>query len=1431
MKLVILNIYFLLSMISCKVETVVDDQLLEDSRDPFKQSSLSINDKFENIWTSDKKVSVQVSENSKVYKWCLSEDQKTLPTNSNCIGGSGSENGWSLDRPQSYDLSDGDGEKIIYLWLQSKSETVRKTALKATINLDTIKPIVTLNSTSTPVNIVNESRYSLSGSCSEKAEIEFTIGTLNLKASCNNLSWNAEVDLTSIAAAAPTLSLIGRDRANNESIEINRTLVKDNQRPVLGINTPANSYINFSNQSSYLVSGTCSEDIDVSIEGSISDTVVCSSGVFSKNMNLSSLSDGTVNLKFKSVDVNGNPSLDRELTLTKDTSVPAMTISTPANNAYVNISNVNAFTVSGSCSTGDTVEFSGDLSGSVQCVSSNYTKSFNLASASDGALSFSSVIKDLALNTSIVTNYNLIKDTVNPVLTESQRGSLVFSNANTVRFGGTCQGSDLIQISSEDAASVNCSGGTWAYDTAVKNSDGAYNYSFTHTEASGNSISLTKSWTRETVKPTVTSVTIADGVASIGTINTIIKLSATDDQSLSKIRIRNANITTSDCQSEYADDNWQNYSGGIESYSHTVLSGDGIKKVCVWAKDHVGNVSSFTPSLGALGVNMDTVQYEVGTLPIVSVFNVVNNTAGLNFNTANFASGDQLKINWEINDAEGLKAKPISLYYTIDNNNWILIADELGPSGSEMTSTDVYLGFNAPSSSYFRVKIVAEDTASNNNVETLSESLNTGLWGVYAGTRSMGIGGSYNTVQLKKSTFGNSENQLAVNPLNNDVYFISYDVGILKADAVTGKVSYFAKHTNTPFLFGTEAKITANTKIRTRFAGIKFDKWGNLYVKTAYKMYRVNMTTLDISYLYGGGSNNVGAYTNADISLLTTSTFDVDHHKNIYSFVDCKLSGESWGSTNNNTFKVVKATFNSGSNSYTLSDIIGNCSGGATITNGSDPLAGNAGNYRYRHLLNLTTNHDGSLIYFGGYNNYKLLNNKIYKSSASYRGLSLNKLTNELYTANGALQKLTNTMNESDNSESSSTVMPISAGVNCNDNGADASVACVNIYHGNGLGEIEVDSFGNIYFIDNGPRVRYLSKSTNQIQTALGTRPLYGEGLDKKFLRAQAIGGIHYKTSAINESVFPKGLYFTDEKSMTLGHIDPSSGIVSVIAGNQSLLSRSASGTAFDKNMSLGKQHSSHNLASLGFGQDGLPWFVTDTKVGTVNTSKNYVLKQTGSSSWGTSVQGDDPATKGSHYNLGRSNLVVEGNGIFIFGQSMGQNFVPAVIQYHDYGSGVIQHIMGGGSSTGVSADNAVAGSPANLSLSASCRSGGYCFIQYESSEDRLYFSEEKKIRYLTNPKNPSSSTLGTLTDLGRTVRNFIFSTDKKQLYYIGSDGRLYCYDLPGDTSPAHCNNSSLGPSNGLSTISTQGDQMTWKSSNELLINNAKSEVLLFKVP
>jgi hypothetical protein len=1221
------------------------------------------------------------------------------------------------------------------------------------------------------------------------------------------------------------------------------TLTLDRSPPVLSFSNLASALRGGQNYlvewNSSDVSGIAEHKLYYSINAS--DYTLISDGLTAQShlWNVPAIDTSTLTFKLEAIDTIGNQSEILSSNKVIDSTPPTIAITSPA----ASTATQGSLTITGVCETGaQNVSVTGDISESVStsCSGGNFTASIVLSGA-DGAKSVTIAQTDLVGNSSSLVR-SFTKDTTPPILTQTTTPNGVYLKNNSAVIGGSCEDNLSINISGTDTASLNCNNGLWTYETESQSLDGEYTYSLRSTDLAGNQSSLVNyTWNRKTSAPVVNEVIIANGASNIFSINTVVSVRASDNTlSVTHIKIDNANPNTGDCQSIYTNTGWVAYVETPTILNHTVLPGDGPKKICAWSRDSIGNVSLISPSQGTQDVNTDTVNYDIGTIPVITEFNTTNTNAGGFFNTNNYNAGDPISIEWTIEDQEGLSSAPVSLYYTLNETTWHEITNEFGNAYGLTLYTDSFTGFTAPSSNFFRLKIIAKDKEGNKSIEAFSSPANTGNWTVFAGTTSNGIGGPANTVQLVKEIYGMGSGNFGINPKNGDVFYASAHQGIVKLDASTGYTELFITH-GTSNLGNTIGLIDATTRIPiSNITSFRINSKGQMILNIQGVFYNVDLETKVYKWMFGSGALNFEPYTSESIASMPTS-FDLDLNDNIYFFVDCKIPGQTWNTTTLNTLKILKAIFVTASESYIFEEVAGDCTQGAVQTNGTDALSSSLGNYRYRHILNLTVNGDGSLIYFGYGDIFKIYNGNIFSTNVPIGGLYLDKNTNELWSGRFevGLTKFTNTYVDSNNSELSHSIASSSGSAGCSLDGVNIENACISPIQGNRIGDVWVDPNSTVFFIDRGPRLRFISKSDNKVYTLLGTQALYGDGLNKNFLRAQQIRGIYYKKpSEPNQDAFPHGLYFTDAFSMTLNYINPTTNIVETIAGDQSLQEISgAAGLLFNKESSLGSQHYNRNLISLKFDSEGLPWSSVMGKVFSVNMNKEIVWKHKGTQlSWVSSAQGEDPTSRYGEYYLGQTNLEIHDNqGIFLIGngESANPRLYGGVILYQDFNTLNTEKLIGGAllPATGFSPDTAIPGEPVNLTLSSTCGHGGRtCYVRYQENENRLYFSEDNKIRYIATPLDASQATLHTLVDLGRTVRNFIFSENNELVFYV-SGGRLYCTNLPGYIAPDFCNNSNLGPSPGLRTIGESGDQLTWMSENELLINNNQGEIILFKVP
>ena len=327
------------------------------------------------------------------------------------------------------------------------------------------------------------------------------------------------------ADGAKKLCARAKDASGNIQALVSATEVawtKDTVLPVLAFTSPgAGSYVNLSTQSSFAVSGTCTEvgTSNVSIAGDINTPVQanCAAGspnTWTANVNFSSASDGPVFLLVSQTDAAGNVG-SRTRAFVKDAVNPTIAWSNPSAGAFINNTNKASFTVQGTCSdysaTPNVALTSTALTATVNvaCDGANWTA--NLAfNNGDEAVTVRATITDAAGNTSF-SDRNFTKDTNNPVLaiTSPSAGSYI-NNANKASFAvsGTCSdvGTNNVVVSGAASGTVNCvvgSPNTWSANlnfTAA--SDGALSITVTHTDAAGNTHEPTLALNKDVVAPT-----------------------------------------------------------------------------------------------------------------------------------------------------------------------------------------------------------------------------------------------------------------------------------------------------------------------------------------------------------------------------------------------------------------------------------------------------------------------------------------------------------------------------------------------------------------------------------------------------------------------------------------------------------------------------------------------------------------------------------------------------------------------------------------------------------------------------------------------------------------------------------------------------------------------------------------------------------------
>lgn len=1447
---VCLILYICLILAGCNQESseLGRSQVVEKNQILFSladSSTLSKNITFSRI------VTIILSKDSNVSQWCVSEAQASIPQDS-CEGGQGESNGWHNSRPASFELSEGDEVKNIYLWVRDKNKNlIFSSGFIYSIELNESPPVLTLNDLPS-INQLNVNQYELMGDCDEGGRVDIKVGLLEFNTQCRDTNkWIKVVDLSEVSDGSVSIKVETTDSSNLKT-SVAKVVTKNVTIPALTVNHDAQ--INNTNVDNFSFSGTCTDDEEIQVSGAVNTIISCNSGVFNVDYNMSSLSEDILEFNFQLEDSEENLSETITRSIRKDTELAALNLLSPNDGDFIVESNMNSYVIQGECNEeGQDVIISGDANLDLNCENSEFSGELNLSSLPEGIANFTIEMDDRAEANTAQINFSLNKDTVAPDLTQTMIESPSFSSQDTTTLGGSCNSTDgNVIISGEQSAEVDCTADSWSYTTSAITNDGNYNYTISQTDDAGNITSVYVTWNRDTVAPILNSIVLAEGKELIGSSYALVDLAVDDWSENFYIRLSNANSDTGDCQSEYADDNWQDYNENQTQFTHSLFVGDGLKKVCVWAKDYAGNVTVISPSQGEEGVTMDTVLLQVGSAPVVSSFNVTNSTAGDNFGTQVASVGDSLRIEWSVSDSEELAEGPVSLYYTTSssaNAEFTTIIEDYGSIGENQTEyTGNYLDFTSPASSYFRLKIIAKDNVGNTSLSA-EVVFNTGNWSVFAGTVDRGIGGSLLATRLRHASNAVSNFSVAVDPTTNNVYAVDYGYGIYKGNVVTGKTEMFIKHGGTVnFVHG--STLNSDSQVPTDSIGFHIDKNGMMYLMestgnySAANIWQINLSTLEIKKYLGGGDkiDNTATVLNAHVLY---GAFNLDESNSLYYLASCDPSlSYVRDAAADPGLRLMKVTQNSSTKeAETVSVVAGDCTRGNPTTGvGVDALTSPlVVNGAYANLASMAIWDNGEKIIYclHGSSCFKINNGTTYRANLSNSGIYYDHDNDTLYKAQSNEIKVVTADFSSSDSDVLNTYVKVDGTGECYNDGVDRAQTCAGSYFPPFRGPDGTVAFQDGAYL-NAPStysVRYV-RDDDKLQTIMGTRPFYGDGLAKEFIKSD-ISGIYYKKATeLNQTAFPSGLYFIDKSAMALAYIDDSNQ-TTLIAGNQTKSGIASDGDPFDTTVSLGQPYGGGIFFSLDFDDQGLPWMRSSSNSKSYmrvmpDLTIDYLTDDSGVSNYFEEAEtGDNPRLFGAWVNGGINNLTLKGSDkLFVFGAyrngTSRSHVLGAEMKLFDFGSDQVTHIMGDYlEDADVTNDQATAGLLEDKTFSSICRNVSHCFMDYNNSQDRLYFSEHDKLRYITEPENPVNSTLVTLLTADRDIKNYIFSEDGTQLFYV-SGGELYCYDI--SSGAEWCDDTSLGPEAGMLSISNGPNQMTWKDSSTLLISTFRGMIYQYNI-
>ena len=224
------------------------------------------------------------------------------------------------------------------------------TALK-----DTVVP--TLGLTPPLITSLNQDSYNLEGSCTGgQGAVSLDIGGISASANCASDAWEVNnLDVNSLIGSSITITVDVSDAAGNPAVQLSKTVARDVEAPTLTI-TSAVEDITTANEGSYTIAGTCGEtgtgNVKITIGSGTPQTIDCTAIGWTLSPTIADIpAELNLALVVEHWDSYGNVAVVRDQTISKDTTAPQVTITTPL--PEITGSNLESYPLSGTCTFGD----------------------------------------------------------------------------------------------------------------------------------------------------------------------------------------------------------------------------------------------------------------------------------------------------------------------------------------------------------------------------------------------------------------------------------------------------------------------------------------------------------------------------------------------------------------------------------------------------------------------------------------------------------------------------------------------------------------------------------------------------------------------------------------------------------------------------------------------------------------------------------------------------------------------------------------------------------------------------------------------------------------------------------------------------------------------------------------------------------------------
>lgn len=546
----------------------------------------------------------------------------------------------------------------------------------------------------------------------------------------------------------------------------------------------------------------------------------------------------------------------------------------------------------------------------------------------DGLKNIYVFAKDLAGNISASTNLSMTLDQTNPVI------SLNTLNSSQSFKGGVSQNinwtiSDINWGAQKIDLSYSTDGGnTYALISSNVANTGPYlwtlptiNSTLVKVKVSGCDLAGNCSaavsagnLTIDSTGPKVTKLVLNNGVNSTSQSNILVNLDANDN-----LKVTHFCLKLSSANPDITDGCWIPVNATLpgvppsanisfNNYYHQLGLSKGSYDVKGWARDEVGNISS---NIGTAGQDRYIINYDAGTPPAISkgyVSNRDNPSFPISYQDSNINLGGSIFIKWNASDAEGLKTNPISIQYSTDDVNFYSVSGGSSLANGQNGSCSVDAGYTGcaniatPSGGYYIIRIIVEDNSGLKSFMSVNP-MNQSSIRIIAGNMDSGLDGSASSAIFNRYVSDSNGAYPAKNKLvvSDDGRFFYIDPlrGLLWIEPSTGLLKTFIKSTGTST--GDGGPVSSATLNSAK--GIALDHFNRLIIYDGNKFRRVDLSTMMISTIIGGGAVTsptseilaldlkiTGAYSDSGSSIITLPNgniiFNVSGDANYYVYRD-----------------------------------------------------------------------------------------------------------------------------------------------------------------------------------------------------------------------------------------------------------------------------------------------------------------------------------------------------------------------------------------------------------------------------------------------------------------------------------------------------------------------------------------------------------------